>query len=225
LPFLEGVRFQLWRLRDRVRADLFGTRHSEAIFTQICEDDLWGGSESVSGVGSSFAATTVVRQELPHLLKRLQIRSLLDAPCGDFVWMKEIVGHVERYIGVDIVRSLIRKNLERFSVTGVTFVYADITKSPLPTADLVLCRDCFSHLPTRMIHSTLRNFRRTGARHLLLTNNADVRTYHDIPIGSFRPINFRLAPFLFPEPLFIIWEARESGRQLCLWEMDALLTK
>jgi len=49
------------------------------------------------------------------------------------------------------------------------------TQAPAPGADPVLCRDCFIHLPTRLIRAALRNFRATGARYLLLTNDRNAR--------------------------------------------------
>jgi hypothetical protein len=80
----------MWRARDRVKRRVFGQRYTQAKFTQIYEQNLWGNLEAVSAAGSSLAATKAVRSELPALLARLAVRHVLDAPCGDFTWMKEI---------------------------------------------------------------------------------------------------------------------------------------
>ena len=43
----------------------------------------WGSDESGSGIGSELGATEALREYLPGLFKRLGVRKVLDAPCGD----------------------------------------------------------------------------------------------------------------------------------------------
>jgi hypothetical protein len=192
------------------------------IFERIYDQNLWGNAESASGGGSSTTGTDAIRRELPMVFERYGIRSLLDAPCGDFHWMKHVAGTLDRYIGVDIVRDLIGRNERLYGTHRMHFVCADIVTDRLPRADAVLCRDCFIHLPTRLIRSALANFRASGMRYLLLTSDRDVEAYHDIAIGSFRPINFLRPPFSFPEPLYVLNESPGGNRQLCLWELESL---
>jgi hypothetical protein len=219
---LHQTRYRFWVFRDGLSDALRGRKHREGVFDRIYRANLWGDQESVSGTGSNAAATQLVRRELPLLLQRHGVRSLLDAPCGDFRWMNGIVGSVERYFGADIVPELIERNARDFASERVTFLRADIAADPLPAADLILCRDCFIHLPTRLIIAALRNFQATGARHLLLTNNRDAEPYRDIPIGSFRPINFTRSPFAFGEPVEVINESESGERQLGLWRLQEL---
>lgn len=44
------------------------------------------------GLGARLdaAATVAIRHALPGILRDFQITTLLDAPCGDFHWMKEV---------------------------------------------------------------------------------------------------------------------------------------
>src|SRR5215467_15201894 len=56
-------------------------------FQRIHDTNLWGAEASVSGLGSELDATATLRAELPALLRRLQVTSLLDAPCGDGGWI------------------------------------------------------------------------------------------------------------------------------------------
>ena len=60
-------------------------------FQRIHDSNLWGAAESVSGLGSELDATAVLRGELPRLLARLQVNSLLDAPCGDASWINAAI--------------------------------------------------------------------------------------------------------------------------------------
>jgi hypothetical protein len=118
-----------------------------ARFERIAKTNLWGAATSPSGLGSETAAAAAVREALPSLLKRLGVRSLLDAPCGDAGWISDCIHDVD-YTGIDIVSSLITKNTlraQRGEIAG-RFLAADITRDPLPGADLILCRDCFVHL-------------------------------------------------------------------------------
>jgi hypothetical protein len=169
-----------------------------------------------------MTATYALREHLPTLLKQFGIRSLLDAPCGDFNWMRHVAGCLDSYIGVDIVPELIERNRHQFATSTISFACADVSSDPLPKTDAVLCRDCFIHLPTRLIVKALANFRSSGARYLLLTSDRDVDRYHDIPIGSFRRIDFERSPFCFPDPLSAVSETPAGDRQLCVWEFDAL---
>jgi hypothetical protein len=221
-PALDRLRFHAWRFRDALRHRVRGRAHRRHIFERIYDKNLWGNPESASGSGSATAATDGIRRDLPAVLERYGIRSLLDAPCGDFHWMKHVVGSLERYVGVDIVRDLIDRNERLYATDRIRFLCADIVADRLPAADAVLCRDCFIHLPTRLIRAALANFRASGIRYLLLTNDRDVETYHDIPIGSFRRVNFERPPFSFPPPLHVVNESRNGDRQLCLWKLAAL---
>jgi hypothetical protein len=60
-------------------------------FIDIYHQNIFGGIESRSGNGSTLVQTAVIRDEIPLLFKELNIKSVLDAPCGDFNWMKEIM--------------------------------------------------------------------------------------------------------------------------------------
>jgi hypothetical protein len=224
-PSIDRWRLEAWRVRDAVQERVRGRAHRRGIFERIYDQNLWGDRESLSGGGSGTAATDAIRRELPALLQRHGIRSLLDAPCGDFHWMQHIVGALDSYTGVDIVRHLVERNARLYGSERVRFTCADIAADPLPYADAALCRDCFIHLPTRLIRRALANFGAAGIRFLFLTNNRDVETYHDIPIGSFRPVNFMRPPFSFPEPLAVLNESPSGDRQLCLWELERLVTR
>jgi SAM-dependent methyltransferase len=219
------LRAYFWRLREKVKARLMGDKYLPAVFSAIYRSNAWADQESRSGTGSNRNATRQIRQSLPDLFRRRQISTLLDAPCGDFNWMAEVVPHLENYYGVDIVPELIRENQTQHQRKQIHFQCANLATDPLPRADLVLCRDCFIHLSTNLIWSSLNNFKKTGARYLLLSHQNEDITYLDIVPGSCRPINFHKPPFNFPKPLEVIPEDAQGTRQLCLWELDKLQVK
>ena len=62
-------------------------------------------SESVSGYGSSIAATKILLENLENFIKKI-----FDAPCGDFFWIKKLNFENIDYLGGDIVVDLIKEN-------------------------------------------------------------------------------------------------------------------
>src|SRR6266446_8723340 len=105
-------------------------------FQRIHDTGLWGAEASTSGLGSEMDATAVLRAELPRLLKKLGVASLLDAPCGDAGWINQADLDV-RYAGIDIVPSLIEALRARAAAGEIEGEYglADITRDTLPRCD------------------------------------------------------------------------------------------
>ena len=158
----------------------------ERTFAPFYSENLWGDNESVSGPGSNLTRTAKLRQELPGLLHELATRTLLDAPCGDFNWMKDTQLEIEKYIGVDVVPKLIARNQELYGNDQRQFALLDLTRDELPRTDVILCRDCLIHFSYRHIAAAIKNFKQSGSTYLLTNSyplwpaNTDIRT------GDFR---------------------------------------
>jgi hypothetical protein len=200
-----------------------------ARFERIVRTNLWGATTTASGVGSEIAAAAAVREALPDLLRRLGVRSLLDAPCGDAAWITDCIRDLD-YTGVDIVSSLIAANTlraQRGEIAG-RFLTADITRDPLPRADLVLCRDCLVHLSFDNIQRAVTQFRASGARWLLTTTFPEWRINADCEDGDWRALNMQCAPFDWPMPVILINERCDEGdggwrdKSLGLWRLADL---
>ena len=194
----------------------------ETVFSEIYHQNVWQDPESVSGRGSTLARAATIMSQLPPLLKELGAARLLDAPCGDFNWMRQTeLGAVE-YIGADVVPDLIARNRRLYGGEGRSFVVLDVTKDRLPRADVILCRDCLIHLSFARIHAAVANFKRSGARHLLCTTHPTVRENTDCPDGGWRSVNLESPPFNFPPPLKLIVEDAELGKCLGVWRLEEL---
>jgi hypothetical protein len=197
-------------------------------FGEIFRKNIWGSEESASGVGSTIAATEAIRDELVSICEDFHVKSLLDAPCGDYGWMSSARLPLESYTGVDIVPELIERNQGTYSTAGVTFKVRDLTRDPLPQVDLILSRDCLVHLSFENALLVLANFRRSGSRYLLTTTFPEHGQNTDIQDGDWRLLNLQLAPFHFPEPLRIVNErcteidGAYSDKSLALWSMESL---
>ncbi|MCB8836481.1 bifunctional 2-polyprenyl-6-hydroxyphenol methylase/3-demethylubiquinol 3-O-methyltransferase UbiG [Aurantimonas sp. VKM B-3413] len=161
---------------------------------------MWpgGGKETVSGAGSTVRYTEPLRPRLQEVLRALKVRRFLDAPCGDFNWMKHLDLTGIHYVGLDIVDQVIVENIEKYARPDVEFAVSDITKDPLPESDLMLCRDVLLHLPFAAIADLFRNILENNIQNLLISNytvqpNKDLSTP-----GSARLVNLNLYPFEFP---------------------------
>jgi hypothetical protein len=200
-----------------------------ARFVRIHETNLWGAETSRSGLGSETAAASVLTEALPGLLRQLGVRSLLDAPCGDAVWINRAVLDVE-YVGVDIVPALV-DDLSRRAAAGAIrgeYIHRDITCDALPRADAVLCRDCLVHLSFANVRLAIENFRRSGATWLITTTFPEWQTNRDCEDGDWRPLDFGRAPFSWRPPQALLDEACvEAGgayrdKSLGVWRLADL---
>ena len=160
----------------------------------------------MSGMGSAAEQTRSVRRELPSLLQAYSISSLLDVPCGDFSWMKLVELGNRSYIGGDIVRDLVDHNITKYGSTNRRFCILDLLNDPLPSAGLLLCRDCLIHLSFRDVQLAFRNIARSGIPYVLTTNYPLITRNIDIVTGDFRAINLQLPPFRLPKPMAVIPE-------------------
>ncbi len=87
----------------------------EKLWTDAYTNGLLNFKETCSGMGASLDYTTEIRSELPKLLKKYEICSILDIGCGDFNWMNPILPKDITYTGVDIVKSVIDQNNTKYS--------------------------------------------------------------------------------------------------------------
>jgi len=195
-------------------------------FQRIHDSNLWGAAESISGLGSEIDATAVLRAELPRLLARLGVTSLLDAPCGDAGWINQSSLGV-RYIGIDIVPDLVERLQARAATgeIGGDYCLADITHDRLPRCDAILCRDCLVHLSFANIERAVGNFRRSGATWLIATTFPEWRSNRDCEDGDWRALNFEHAPFDWGAPVELLNEnCTEAGggwrdKSLGVWRL------
>jgi SAM-dependent methyltransferase len=195
-------------------------------FTEIFRSNAWNGTDSVSGAGSTAAQTTRIVAELPRLLRDLNIRSLLDIPCGDFFWMRQVDLTGIQYTGADIVPELIERN-RQYETRNVRFQIMDLLTSSLPKVDLVLSRDCFIHLSHTDVFRALANLERSGSEFLLTTTFPRHPRNRDICTGEFRVLNLESEPYRFPPARKLIEEGCTTtkdcaDKSLGLWRIADL---
>ncbi len=168
--------------------------------------NLWQGPETSSGPGSSLTQTAAVATALPELCQRYQVHSLLDVPCGSFNWMARVNLPDVHYTGGDIVPEIVAEAVRQHGKRERKFLELDLTCSPLPTADLLLCRDCFVHLSFKDIAKAVENIRNSQIKYLLTTTFTAESSFRDIVTGDWRPLNLEQPPFSFPRPTELLQE-------------------
>ena len=181
-----------------------------SIFDTIYRENSWQDPDSRSGTGSNLVQTATIRKAIPDLINQYKVKSMLDVPCGDFFWMKEIKEELRKkldhYYGGDIVGELVQQNNQRYADEQFTFLQLDIINDKIPQVDLIFCRDCLVHLSYEDTLKAIQQFKKSGSTYLLTTTFTEDRLNKNIKTVDWRPLNLLSAPFYFPKPLLVINE-------------------
>ena len=159
--------------------------------------------ESTSGMGSTMESTRAFRAFLSGFLERHAIKSLLDLPCGDFHWMREVDLSSVDYLGLDVVPECVERNRALYGRDNVDFAEFDaLSDQELPSGfELIVSRDFWFHLSFGAINLLIGKIRRSGARYLITTTFDEVTTNPDLDDAAkargwgYRPINVQIPPF------------------------------
>lgn len=190
-------------------------------FTRIYTTNGWNNRESRSGPTSTLHWTVNLRRELPRLLRKFDVRTLFDAPCGDMNWMRELLTEIDvDYIGADIVKPLIEQNKsDPYLRERATFMLLDLTRDRLPPADFMLARDFLIHLSYEDTLAFLRNFAASQIRYLMTTSHINEGQFEnrDIETGRWRWIDLFQPPYNFPvDTIDQIFDGK-NDRYLYVW--------
>jgi hypothetical protein len=182
-----------------------------------------GLPETACGLGSTLRVTKHLRTEFPALLFRCNIWSLVDAPCGDCNWISHTDLSGIEYHGIDASADHLRVATTRqwdalLRPRRQTFESGDLLRMHLPTADAILCREFFQHLPTRSAYDFIQKVRGTGFTWFLGTS-FDNDKNQEIGSEMFRPLNLRIEPFSLGVPEHEIADPQGSGRILGAWRL------
>jgi hypothetical protein len=196
----------------------------------VFQQNLFHGRTSKSGNGSSIDQTHQIAHQLPGLVSRLNVKSILDIPCGDLEWMSKVELGGAKYLGADVAPSLISYLQSQFPEKE--FAVLDISKDSLPKVDLIFCRDLLVHLSNRDIQSALKNIKASDSCYLATTTFVNRVTNSDLPIFprgiAWRTINLQIPPFNFPDPYEIIIEnctendGAFTDKTIAIWKVKDL---
>ena len=154
----------------------------------------------VSGPGSipGSAQTKNIIINLNEFIKKNDIKKILDMPCGDFAWMKELlkINNKIDYTGYDIVKEIIDINNKKYSSDKIRFLLKDIiNEKNFDNYDLIFVRDFFIHINNKDINKVLTSIKNSKIKYLACSNYNDKLFNDDVFVGQHRKINLSIEPF------------------------------
>ncbi|PWR19826.1 class I SAM-dependent methyltransferase [Zavarzinia compransoris] len=172
-----------------------------AVFARKYEadDEDWGRS---SGPGSDAFYNIPYRGFLEAFIRLNGIGSIVDIGCGDWQFSRYVNFRGARYLGLDVVESVVARNKRLFSSANVDFAVAPPGLEALPAADLLIMKDVLQHLPSPLI-MRYRDEVFPRFRYALITNSyrkLDTPSNVDIEVGGFRCLDLTQAPFSIRAP-------------------------
>lgn len=170
--------------------------NNSLIFSEIYEKGIWNDNLKtipLSGPGSSLENTIKYRQMLDHLVKELNVKTIVDLGCGDLTWMPHTNAfQVCEYTGIDVVKSLINAHTEKFK--DKKFLCLDMTIDQIPGGDLVIIRDVLFHLSIEKVLAVLQNIK-GKFKHYLITSCNNIINDDNMNKFHFHNLNLRIEPF------------------------------
>ena len=149
-----------WQLKRKIEDRRNASLSTEEVFTIIYQGNKWGGKKGEFSSGSGTTNSRITSSYL-SAVSRLALREqfagldFVDLGCGDFHVGRQLLPFCRNYVGVDIVKSLIQHNQERFGSEHVNFLHLNIVEDPLPIGEVCFVRQVFQHLSNQQILSVL----------------------------------------------------------------------
>jgi len=143
-------------------------------FDAVYRRGMWKQGRSLSGLGSEGSAAEMYAAIVRDYAATHNLRSVLDAGCGDFSVGALLAGGFESYTAIDVSPHIIEIDKRRYSGAAwrhVEFAAVDLTTSQFPPADLVLIRQVLQHLTNSQIERILRNLEASTWRRALITED------------------------------------------------------
>jgi GR25 family glycosyltransferase involved in LPS biosynthesis len=178
-------------------------------FLEIYKNNEWGFG---SGVGSLPLNNVEYIKFVQAFIEKNNIMTVIDFGCGDWQFSRFINWGGTRYVGFDIVWSVIEHNKALFENEKISFELFT-SGMDLPSADLIICKDVFQHLSNKSVRQYLDTFK-ARARYLLITNDdwpAVNLLNTDIEEGGWRPLLLDREPFCETAPILLSWMIEWGG--------------
>lgn len=158
-------------------------------------------NQSSSGCGSFPENTNLFRDNLNLLIKKYNIKSILDLACGNFICLKDIVINNPdiRYIGADISNNIIEDNKKKYPEQS--FICLDAITDDLSkfNCDLIIFRHVIQHLNFKNANLAINNIYKSNCKFLLINHQKGISSNNDNKIKEIhwanQAYNLYLPPF------------------------------
>ena len=137
-------------------------------------------------------------------IDKFNINSILDIPCGDFLWMNQVmkIRPEIRYQGIDIVNQIIKNNKNKYIHKNIEFECEDILNFKTDKKfDLLLMRDFFIHINNSEIQIILDKIKKWNINYFA-SESYSVEKNFDVLTGKHRKINLKINPFNLSNPIY-----------------------
>lgn len=198
----------------------------EKIFTNLYATGAWGKNEEglgTSGPDSKLENSQPYIKFLQEFIHMNDIKSVVDAGCGDWSFSKAIDWREATYIGIDVVKPVIERNQTTFSSPNISFIHADIIDIELPAADLLICKDVLQYLSNSEIQQFLKRIGKY--KYCLITNdtrpNSTNQPTRNIVCGDHRRLDLTCPPFNVEGSKIFSYAAGDTEKQVFL-KMNAI---
>ncbi len=152
-----------WRRRQIAAKNQqrFADKSVAETFREVYENNIWGGAkgEFYSGEGSTEKYSVKYAEAIKKFVAENDIKTVIDLGCGDFRVGSKFVSNDFRYIGCDVVPSLIEHLNENYANQKIDFRCVNIVVDELPNGDLCLIRQVLQHLSNAEIEIVLSKAR------------------------------------------------------------------
>ncbi len=172
-------------------------------FERIYREKLWGvneDNEGFSGAGSNLENAFPYYQYLTNFIRDHNIKSVIDLGCGDWTFSKHIDWTGINYIGYDVVKEVIDRNIQKYASDTVHFVNANFLNVDLPAADLIICKHVLQHIPNKDVFifiKLLPNYKHCLILDAMPTGHENIEhpITTEFPFWDDRGIDLTLPPF------------------------------
>jgi SAM-dependent methyltransferase len=166
-------------------------------FNRIYVEGTWGkdvAGKGTSGTGSTLEITREYRAYVEDFMKKHNVKSVVDAGCGDWSFSSAIDWGDASYLGVDIATDVIAAVRNKHEKGKIKFQVGDITDE-LPAAELLISKDVLQHLSNELVHKFIRNNLRKGKYKWVILTNDRGSEHRDVASGGYRAIDLAAPPF------------------------------
>ncbi len=185
---------------------------------------MWGADEIGNALCTPDTSLEDARPFIDYINTFLgeasDVQSILEVGCGDWALSRHITWGNRDYLGVDVIRALVLKNQSQFGSEHIRFAYLDAVIDPLPSADLLICKDVWVHLPNHMIHPFIEKMREF--KYCILVNTFNVPRSlgcnGTILLGDTRPIDVTADPFFLKPAKVAYYRSSQGMKQVALFE-------
>ena len=211
------------KLREKVFNAIYKSKHWVQPNINLKKEQF-----SVSGHGSYLGTkqTENLISNLNNFINQFQIKSIIDVPCGDFLWMNKVISQNNniKYLGLDIVSDLISENITNYKNTNINFKALDIfeeVKIFEDNIDLFFTRDFFIHCENNDIIKLIKKLKKSNFKYFAC-ESYKIKKNTEVQTGKHRKVNLLIEPYNLPNPVFE-FQDHEQDKFICFFEIRKLL--